>query len=107
MKRVFSLTTTTLNRSPTARGLPSLSAADVRTRGGGAATFSIYAGNPVASVSQFDLEPYIQDDWRYKPNLTFSYGLRYEIQNNAGSKLDFAPRFALAWSPGAGNSARP
>ena len=83
------------------------SAADVRTRGGGAATFSIYAGNPVASVSQFDLEPYIQDDWRYKPNLTFSYGLRYEIQNNAGSKLDFAPRFALAWSPGAGNSARP
>ena len=83
------------------------SGADVRARGGGAATFSLYAGNPLATVSQFDIEPYIQDDWRYKPNLTFSYGLRYEIQNNAGSKLDFAPRVAVAWSPGAANSTKP
>src|SRR5207248_960252 len=52
-------------------------------------------------------EPYVQDDWRYKPNLTFSYGLRYEIQDNAGSELDFAPRFAVAWSPGAANSTKP
>jgi len=81
--------------------------AEVRTRGGGAATFSIYTGNPQASVSQFDIEPYIQDDWRYKPNLTLSYGLRYEIQNNAGSKLDFAPRVAIAWSPGAADAAHP
>src|SRR5712692_920147 len=82
-------------------------AAQIRAQGGGAATFSIYAGNPLATVSQFDIEPYIQDDWRYKPNLTFSYGLRYEIQNNAGSKLDFAPRVAVAWSPGAANSTKP
>ena len=80
---------------------------DVRTRGGGAATFSIYNGNPVADVSQFDIEPYLQDDWRYKPNLTFSYGLRYEVQSNASSRLGFAPRFAVAWSPGAGDSAHP
>src|SRR5712692_1698545 len=82
-------------------------AAQIRAQGGGAATFSIYAGNPLATVSQHDIEPYIQDDWRYKPNLTFSYGLRYEIQNNAGSKLDFAPRVAVAWSPGAGDSTHP
>src|SRR5713226_9440761 len=82
-------------------------AAQIRAAGGGAATFSIFAGNPLATVSQFDVEPYIQDDWRYKPNLTFSYGLRYEIQNNAGSKLDFAPRVAVAWSPGAANSTKP
>ena len=82
-------------------------AAQIRAQGGGAATFSIYAGNPLANVSQFDIEPYVQDDWRYKPNLTFSYGLRYEIQNNAGSKLDFAPRMAVAWSPGAADSTHP
>src|SRR5258708_4352514 len=49
----------------------------------------------------------MQDDWRYKPNLTFSDGLRYEVQNKASSKLDFAPRVAVAWSPGAANSTRP
>jgi hypothetical protein len=81
--------------------------AQIRAAGGGAAQFSINTGNPLATVSQFDIEPYIQDDWRYKPNLTFSFGLRYEIQNNAGSKLDFAPRLAMAWSPGAANATKP
>jgi hypothetical protein len=79
----------------------------IRAAGGGAAQFSINTGNPLASVSQFDVEPYVQDDWRYKPNLTFSFGLRYEIQNNAGSKFDFAPRLAVAWSPGAADSTHP
>jgi len=83
------------------------SAAQIRAAGGGAAQFSISTGNPLATVSQFDIEPYVQDDWRYKPNLTFSFGLRYEIQSNAGSKLDFAPRFAIAWSPGAANATKP
>jgi Carboxypeptidase regulatory-like domain len=79
----------------------------IRKQGGGAASFSINTGNPLATVSQFDIEPYIQDDWRYRPNLTISYGLRYEIQNNAGSKFDLAPRLAVAWSPGAANSTKP
>jgi hypothetical protein len=83
------------------------SAAQIRAAGGGAAQFSISTGNPLATVSQFDIEPYVQDDWRYKPNLTFSFGLRYEIQNNAGSKFDFAPRLAVAWSPGAANATKP
>ncbi len=84
-----------------------LTPAQVREQGGGAAQFSINTGSPLASISQFDIEPYLQDDWRYRPNLTFSFGLRYEIQNNAGSKLDFAPRFAFAWSPGAANATKP
>ena len=79
----------------------------IRAAGGGAAQFSINTGNPFASVSQTDYGVYIQDDWRIKPNLTFSYGLRYETQTNAHSKYDFAPRLAVAWSPGAANSARP
>jgi hypothetical protein len=83
------------------------SQAEIRLAGGGAAQFSITAGDPLASVSQFDIEPYVQDDWRYRPNLMISYGLRYEIQNNAHSKLGFAPRFAVAWSPGAADSTHP
>lgn len=81
--------------------------AQIRAAGGGAAQFSINVGDPLASVSQFDFEPYVQDDWRYRPNLTISYGLRYEIQTNANSKFGFAPRLAVAWSPGAADSTRP
>ena len=84
-----------------------LSALEVRRRGGGSSQFSINSGNPQASVSQFDLGVYGQDDWRVRPNLTLSYGLRYEYQTNIHSPLNFAPRAAVAWSPGAANSARP
>lgn len=79
----------------------------IRALGGGAASFSINSGNPFATVNQTDLGVYLQDDWRIRPNITFSYGLRYEIQTNTHSKYDFAPRLAVAWSPGAANSARP
>jgi hypothetical protein len=79
----------------------------IRAAGGGAASFSINSGNPFATVSQTDLGLFLQDDWRVRPNITLSYGLRYEIQTNTHSKYDFAPRLAVAWSPGAANSARP
>ena len=80
---------------------------EIRAAGGGASSFRINAGNPFADVSQTDIGVFAQDDWRVKPNLTLSYGLRYETQTNAHSKYDFAPRLAMAWSPGAANSARP
>jgi len=86
---------------------PGLTPLEVRRRGGGASQFNISSGNPEASVSQVDFGIYGQDDWRVRPNLTFSYGLRYERQTNISSKLNFAPRLAVAWSPGAANSAKP
>lgn len=79
----------------------------IRAAGGGVAAFSINSGNPFATVDQTDLGVFLQDDWRVRPNITLSYGLRYEIQTNTHSKYDFAPRVAVAWSPGAANSARP
>jgi hypothetical protein len=81
--------------------------AQIRANGGGATSFRLNAGNPFAAVHQTDYGVFVQDDWRIRPNLTLSYGLRYEIQTNAHSKLDFAPRIAVAWSPGAANSAKP
>jgi hypothetical protein len=81
--------------------------AQIRAAGGGATSFRINAGNPFADINQTDYGVFIQDDWRVRPNLTLSYGLRYETQTNAHSKFDFAPRVAIAWSPGAANSARP
>ncbi|HJS23492.1 MAG TPA: carboxypeptidase regulatory-like domain-containing protein [Pyrinomonadaceae bacterium] len=84
-----------------------LTPAAIRAAGGGATAFRINAGNPFADVNQTDLGVFIQDDWRIRPNITFSFGLRYEIQTNSDSKYNFAPRLAMAWSPGAANSARP
>jgi hypothetical protein len=79
----------------------------IRLLGGGASQYSVNQGIPEAAVSQIDLGVYWQDDWRIRPNFTFSYGIRYENQTNADSKFNFAPRIAFAWSPGAANSTKP
>src|SRR5712691_5785578 len=79
----------------------------IRKLGGGASQFSITTGNFAAAVSQTDVGFYWQDDWRMRPNLTLSYGVRYENQTNISSKFNFAPRFGFAWSPGAANSTKP
>src|SRR6185437_44889 len=56
--------------------------------------------NPLVRVLLFDASLFYQDDWRWKPNLTLSYGLRYEGQNRIHDHADVAPRFSLAWAPG-------
>jgi hypothetical protein len=76
-----------------------LSPEAIRLLGGGATQFSIAGGEPEAEVKQFDVSFYIQDEWKIRPNLTLSPGLRYENQNNIDSHFDFAPRIAFAWSP--------
>jgi len=73
---------------------------ETRLRGGGATQFSITGGNPEATVSQTDYSPFVQDDWRLRPNFTLSLGLRYEGQTNIHDLTNFAPRVAFAWSPG-------
>ena len=75
--------------------------ADVEAQGCGPTQFTLNAGQPLANVSQFDLGGFVQDDWRYKPNLTVSLGLRYETQTNIKDHNDWAPRLAIAWAPGA------
>ena len=73
---------------------------NMRLLGGGATQFSIAGGNPEASVTQTDMGFFIQDEWRIRPNLTFTAGLRYERQTNISSNYNFAPRLFFAWAPG-------
>ena len=69
----------------------------IRLLGGGASQFSLSAGTPTTSVRQFDAGLFVNDDWRLRPNLTFSYGIRYEAQSNIGDHGDVSPRIGLAW----------
>ncbi len=57
-------------------------------------------GSPNAAVTYYDFEPYFQDDWRVRPNITLSLGLRYETQNAIHDHNDWAPRLGFAWGVG-------
>jgi len=70
--------------------------------GGGASQYSVTTGSASADVTYFDAGLYVQDDFHLRPNMTLSYGLRFESQNNLGDHADFAPRFGFAWGLGAG-----
>ena len=76
-------------------------ATQTRLLGGGATQFTISAGEPSISSSQFDIGMFVSDDWRVSPAFTLNLGLRYETQSNIHDWRDFAPRLALAWAPGA------
>jgi hypothetical protein len=78
-----------------------LSAQAIRALGGEANQFSINAGNPVVFVGGADIGAFAGDDWKLKPNLTLSLGVRYETQENIRDRSDIAPRLAFAWAPGA------
>jgi len=77
-----------------------LSISAIRSLGGGPSQFSMTTGNPFASVTLYDVGPYIQDDWRVRPNLTLSYGLRFETEDHIGDRADWAPRLGVAWGVG-------
>ena len=56
--------------------------------------------NPLARAILFDGALFYQDDWRFKPNLTLSYGLRFETQNAFATMLIGDRVFRSAWAPG-------
>ena len=80
-----------------------LTDAQIRALGGGAYQFSIGGGTPTTSVSQVDVGFFVNDDWRVKPNLTLSYGARYEAQTNISDWRDLSPRIGIAWGIDARN----
>lgn len=53
--------------------------------------------NPKTSANLADVGLYAEDDWRAKPNLTVSYGIRYEAQSNIHSNADLAPRLSISY----------
>jgi len=81
-----------------------LTPAQIRATGGGAGQFSITYGTPSVIVTYYDVGLYAADDWKWKPNFTISYGLRFETQTDINDHGDFAPRLAFAWGLGKGST---
>jgi hypothetical protein len=84
-----------------------LSPAEIRSRGGGASQFFVATGDERVDVGQTDFGGFFQSDWRVRPTLTLSFGLRYEWQTNLDSKFNVGPRVAFVWVPGGGGSRPP
>lgn len=84
-----------------------LSWPEILANGGGAFQYVVTTGTPNASAALVDAAPFFQDDWRARPNLTVSMGLRYEIQNHIADKNDFAPRAGIAWGLGRTHGTQP
>ena len=65
------------------------------------------AGTPTSEVTWVDGGLFVQDDWKIRPNVTLSYGLRFETQNDFSDKASFAPRVGFAWGIGPGAKQAP
>ncbi len=82
----------------------------IQSQGGGASyysqTFQSAGGTRVIPVATtlLDAGLFVQDDWKIRQNVTLSYGLRFETQNEFSDNSDLAPRLGFAW--GIGGSAK-
>jgi hypothetical protein len=80
--------------------------AQVTGMGYGPSKYTVNVGNPYFSLQQTDLGPFVQDDWRVRPNLTLSLGLRFETQDDIPDHADWAPRVGFAWQPGSSGKSK-
>jgi hypothetical protein len=82
----------------------SLLYAEQQLSGGGgipyATQLSYTTGVPTTAVTYYDVEPYVQDDWKVRSNFTLSSGLRFETQNAIHDHGNWAPRVGFAWGVG-------
>ena len=83
-----------------------ISSSAIVAQGYGPSKYTVNQGNPYFGLSQTDIGPFLQDEWRVRPNLTVSLGVRFETQTNIPDHNDWAPRVGFAWSPGGTNKSK-
>ena len=66
--------------------------------------YSITTGLPLTRVALIDAGLYGEDEWRLRPNMSLSYGLRFETQSHISDHADLAPRVSYSWGLGRGKT---
>ncbi|MBI3484520.1 MAG: TonB-dependent receptor [Acidobacteria bacterium] len=74
---------------------PSLAAYEAGTP----SLYSRLVGDTVVGYEQYQFAGYVQDEFRARPNLSLSVGVRWEAQTHVRGLSNFAPRLGFAWSP--------
>lgn len=69
-------------------------------RAGLPSQYSQQAGNGKLHFNEKVISGFVQDEFKLRPNLTITPGLRYDWQNYFGDNNNFAPRMSVAYSPG-------
>jgi hypothetical protein len=64
--------------------------------------YSRRLGDPHLAYENVQAGFYVQDDIRPRQNLTFSPGLRYEVQTHVRDSHNVGPRFGTTWAPFSG-----
>lgn len=62
--------------------------------------FRVTQGDPSGSISQYEMNGFIEDEIRLRPWLSFTPGLRYDWQSSVKDFNNFGPRVSFALSPG-------
>jgi hypothetical protein len=66
------------------------------------------SNRPERFIQRFDTESrlannvaglFIQDEWKIRPHVTLSYGLRWDDESILEDRDNFSPRISLAWDP--------
>ena len=81
--------------------------AQIAAAGGGPSLFSQTTGTPAIVASVFDSGLYAEDNYKLQPNVTLSYGLRFESQTQIPDHADFAPRVGASWAISRGKNKPP
>ena len=67
--------------------------------GGTPTQFDVTTGTLNISLNQLQAVLYAQDQWKFRPRLQFSLGLRWALQNSPVTLSNLGPRLGVTWSP--------